>query len=230
MALPLGAVLRSNELFGQTVELPVCLDQLSVDEFKPLCHGLKMGGRRSDRARRNRNGRRPQSLQNLRRIEAPNAVLLQQALKRFLPDTDRFVRYRHQPPQIEKPVRRNVIGQLQHLRIVTPELLADAITESIPFCALILSDPRPLSQFDHNRVERCDRTQTVRISPERVSKHLGITAVILGARRREAVSEAIELLWIDGVDTKAASIKLSTTGPCGTSIATYTSPGSAPVS
>jgi hypothetical protein len=38
----------SNEPFGQTVGLRICLDKLSVDELKPLGHSLKMGGRRSD--------------------------------------------------------------------------------------------------------------------------------------------------------------------------------------
>jgi hypothetical protein len=174
MAPPLGAVLCSNEPFGQTVEQPVCLDKLSVDQFKPLCHSLEMGGRRSDRARCNRHRRRLQSLQNLRRVEAPNAVRLQQALKRLLPDAHRLVGHRYQSPQVEKPFRRNIIRQLKHLRIVTPEQLAKTIAESVPFSTQILSNPRPLPQFDDNRIQRCDRAQAVRSGPECVGKHLGI--------------------------------------------------------
>src|SRR5215469_17301564 len=37
----------------------------------------------------------------------------------------------------------------------------------------------------------------------RSAAHLGITAVILGAGRRETIAEAIELFGIDGVDVEA---------------------------
>ena len=39
--------------------------------------------------------------------------------------------------------------------------------------------------------------------PQRIGEHLGIAAVILGAGRRETITEAIELLRIDGVDVEA---------------------------
>jgi hypothetical protein len=40
----------------------------------------------------------------------------------------------------------------------------------------------------------------VRIGPERIGENLGVAAVVLGAGGREAITEAVELLWIDGVN------------------------------
>jgi hypothetical protein len=42
------------------------------------------------------------------------------------------------------------------------------------------------------------------IGPEAVREHIGIEAVILGPRDREAVTETIELLGVDGIDIEAA--------------------------
>jgi hypothetical protein len=37
----------------------------------------------------------------------------------------------------------------------------------------------------------------VRIGPERIGENFGVAAVVLGAGGREAITEAVELLWIE---------------------------------
>src|SRR5215467_146225 len=51
--------------------------------------------------------------------------------------------------------------------------------------------------------QRAQACGSAPIGPQRIGKHLGITAVILGTGRRETITEAIELLGIDSVDVEA---------------------------
>jgi hypothetical protein len=43
----------------------------------------------------------------------------------------------------------------------------------------------------------------VGIGLQRMTEHLGIAAVVLGSRHREAIAKAVELLGIDGMNRKA---------------------------
>ena len=98
--------------------------------------------------------------------------------------------------------RRDIVGQFGRLRIVPPQLLAQAIGKT---CALLLQfvgDARPLAQLDHHWIVTCKLTEGFPIGAQRACENTGIAAVILGAGHREAVTEAVELLRIDGKDQK----------------------------
>src|SRR5215212_3557073 len=56
---------------------------------------------------------------------------------------------------------------------------------------------------ESRRIERLHRAKAARVGAQRVAQHLRIPAIILGASRREAVAEAIELLGIDRVNAEA---------------------------
>jgi hypothetical protein len=56
------------------------------------------------------------------------------------------------------------------------------------------------------------------VRSQTVGENQRITPVVLRTRHAEAVTEAIELLRIDGVDDKPRSISVSTIGPYGTSM------------
>ena len=64
----------------------------------------------------------------------------------------------------------------------------------------------------------------IRAQPGRCDS--GIAPVVLGPGDADAITQPLELLGIDRVHGKAAVQKASTTGPCGTSMATATEPGS----
>jgi hypothetical protein len=62
---------------------------------------------------------------------APNPALVWRRLDdRALAQPERLGRRRGQRPQIKKPGRRQVVGQLQDLRIVASELLAHPIGQA----------------------------------------------------------------------------------------------------
>ncbi len=86
----------------------------------------------------------------------------------------------------------------------------------------VLAQPRPLPQLDDLRVGRLQPPETVRVGPQRRGQHPRVPTVVLRARRRDTVPGLIE--WT----TKPRFIRLSTTGPRGTSIATPTAAASPP--
>jgi hypothetical protein len=57
---------------------------------------------------------------------------------------------------------------------------------------------RPLAQFDHQRIVDAQTTEGPPIAAQRGRQYLGIAAIVLGAGHREAITEAIELLRVDG--------------------------------
>src|SRR5205085_6120049 len=80
------------------------------------------------------------------------------------------------------------------LRVETPQELPNAVAEPVALLFQVLRPARPLPQFDHHRIERLQSSEAARVGAQRVAQHLRVPAVILGASRREAVPEAIELL------------------------------------
>jgi hypothetical protein len=47
-----------------------------------------------------------------------------------------------------QPRRREVVGQLLHLRVIPPELMMDTVTQPNPFRPEFLCKARPRTQFD----------------------------------------------------------------------------------
>jgi hypothetical protein len=95
--------------------------------------------------------------------------------------------------------------------------------------SIVVGDTRPFAQLHDSRINWRQGPEAVRTGPERIGENLGVAAVVLGAGGREAITEAIELLWIDGVNPEATLHQAFDDGPCGTSIATKTASGVAPV-
>src|SRR6202022_4803891 len=52
-------------------------------------------------------------------------------------------------PQIEKPIRGEVVSELEHLRVIAPELLTHAAGQTTAFLLQLVGHPRPLAQL-HN--------------------------------------------------------------------------------
>jgi hypothetical protein len=95
-----------------------------------------------------------------------------------------------------------IVGQFGHLWVISPQLLAQAVGQACPLLLQFIGDARPLAQFDHRRVVGRKLPEGLPIGAQRVSEDKGVTAVILGTRGREAITETIELLGIDGKDRK----------------------------
>jgi hypothetical protein len=122
-----------------------------------------------------------------------------------------------------------IVTEFERLRIIAPELLADAVGQPVTFLLQVLGHAGPLAQLDHDRVFDCKPAKAMPVGSQRVAEHVGVPAVVFGAGDGEAIAEAVELFRVDRIDLEVRSSRISTIGPCGTSIATAILGGSSPL-
>ena len=97
-----------------------------------------------------------------------------------------------------------IVTQFERLRIIAPELLADAVGKPVALLAQVLGHARPLAQLDHDRVFDCKPAKAMPVGSQRVAEHVGVPAVVFGAGDGEAIAEAVELFRVDRIDLEAA--------------------------
>jgi hypothetical protein len=56
-----------------------------------------------------------------------------------------FGRCRRDGPKIEKPVGCNVVGELEQLRVISPDLVMQAIAKPHPFLLQLFGQARPFA-------------------------------------------------------------------------------------
>jgi PAS domain S-box-containing protein len=137
-------------------------------------------------------------------IDPADAVPLEQPRQRRLAQARRLGRGRRHGPQRQDPLGRDVVGELQQLRIVAPELLADAVAQAHALLLQLLGQARPLAQLDHGRVAGLHGPEQVRVGAQPGGRDPGVAAVVLGAGDAEPVAQAVELLGVDRVHGEAA--------------------------
>src|SRR5581483_10661081 len=133
-ALPRRAV-ACFELGAQAVQVLLRLLDLLIDQMQTCRKAADMRAGGLCRAGRHEQRWLPQSLEHRRRIEAADAVLAQEARDRLLGDLGRTVRGWHLLPKRQEPVVGDIVGQPGGLRIIPPQLLAQAVGKT---CALLL--------------------------------------------------------------------------------------------
>src|SRR6516165_3869400 len=84
------------------------------------------------------------------RVETTYAVVLEYPCDGLLTHIGSLLWCRYCLEQIEKPVRTDVVGKLQHLWIIAPELVPEAIGETAVLNLELLVDARPFSELDDN--------------------------------------------------------------------------------
>src|SRR6516164_3389680 len=136
-------------------------------------------------------------------VETTYAVVLEYASDGFLTHIGSLLRRRYGLEQIEEPGCTNVIGKLQHLRIIAPELVPEAVGETTALNLELLVDARPFSELDDNGLSDGKLAESPHIGPEAVRQHIGVTAVVVGAGDREAIAKAVELLGVDRINVEA---------------------------
>ena len=157
------------------------------------------------RARRQLDGRGSQPSAQRRGIDPADAVLFRHSGQRHLANPLARARRRQAPPQVERPRRRDiVVNRVEELRVVAPELVPYLIRQANAFPRQVLAQTRPLTQPDDCRVGRLQPSKTVRVGTQRRGEHPRVPPVVLRARRRDAITEAVELLRVDRVDAEAA--------------------------
>ena len=202
--LPRLGLLRTGELRAKGVELPVRVLDLAVHHLQPDREGSDMRGGRLGGARRDLDGLLAQGGQGLIRADAPDPRGFQQTLNGRLMDSGRLRGRRNQRPQGQKPVRSGIVREFEQLRVIPPELLADAVAQPVPLLPQVLGHARPFAEFDRDRIGRLQRPEAMPVGAQRIRQHAAVETVVLGARDSESIPETIELFGIDRMDREAA--------------------------
>lgn len=150
-----------------------------------------MGGRCFDRAAGDDERLLAQDAQDLGRLDAANAMGFQQARDTAFARAGSLGGCRRQCPQIEEPLGGEIVTEFERLRIIAPELLADAVGEPVAFLLQVLGHAGPLAQLDHDRVFDREPAEAMPVGSQGVGEHVGIAAVVLGAGDGESIAEAI---------------------------------------
>lgn len=108
-----------------------------------------------------------------------------------------FGRRRCPGPQGQNPFGRNVIAQLEQLRVVAPELLANPVAEAHAFLLQLLGQARAFPKLDDGRVADLHRPEQVPVGAQPGRGNAGIAPVVLGTGDAEAIPQAVELLGVD---------------------------------
>jgi hypothetical protein len=201
--LPRFALPGFGQEAAQPVELAVRILELAVDHSQAFDEHANMSTCGLDRPGGDRHRWFPQSRQHVAGRDASNASAFQDSGDARLTDAHRLVRGGHKLPQIKEPFGAQVLFEFEHGGKIAPQLLAEPIAEPISLGVEIVGHARPFTQFDDQRLSKSKLAEGAPIGAQRVTKHLGVTAVVLGARWREAITEAIELLGINGIDVEA---------------------------
>src|SRR5436190_18714563 len=211
--LPRLSLLRERQARRQAVEPAVRIIELLVDEADA---GHKRGDVRTDcfgGSIGDRDRLRAQHAEHVGGVEAANAMALDDFGNARLARASCFVRRRHELPQIEEPLGAEIVLEFEHGRKVAPQLLAHAIGEAGALGHQVLGNARPFPELDDNGIGDGQQAEAARVGAQGRGQHLGIATVVLAARRREAVAEAVELLGVDGVDVEAALEQRLDDGP-----------------
>src|SRR6266446_971838 len=161
-----------------------------------------MIARRLDHPGRDRQRLLSKDPQNLGSLPTAQAVRFDKPLDGGLTQPDRLRRCRCLVPQIEKPIGGEVVRELEHLRVIAPELLTHPAGQTSALLLQIVDHPRPLAQLHNHWLVIRQTSKGVPIGAQAVGQHVSVAPVIFGAGHGEAVAEPVELLRIDPIDAK----------------------------
>ena len=136
-------------------------------------------------------------------VDPADAVCLEDLGDGCLAAAARRLGRRYLVPEGEEAVGGDVVAEVEGLRVVAPELLADAVGQAHALLAEVLGHARPFPELDDDRVACLQSTEAMAIGAQGAGEHMGVAAVVLGAGDGEAVAEAVELLGVDGMDGEA---------------------------
>src|SRR5215831_3220662 len=121
-----------------------------------------------------------QQHQHLGRGDPPDAMSLPNALDGAFPQTTGCGRGRRRGPQLEKPVGSEIVADRERLRVIPPELFADAVGEPVALLLQVLAHSRPLAQLDDGRILGRQLPEAVSVGAQAVAEDMSIAAVVLG--------------------------------------------------
>jgi hypothetical protein len=149
------------------------------------------------------------------RVQAADAVSLEELLDGTPLETNRL-RAGDALDELPEPglIRRR--RELKEVRRTTVDLVPEAVGQAVHLVAHVLVDPGELADLDDQGVVGVDAPEAVPVVAQSVGQDVGIEPVILGPSHGVAVTEAVELLRIDGMDVKPSLEKRLHEGAPGT--------------
>src|SRR6516162_4517521 len=101
-------------------------------------------------------------------VKTTYTVVLEYACDGLLTHIDSLLRRRYGLEQIEEPGCTDVVSKPQHLRIIAPELVPEAVGETTALNFELLVDARPFSELDYNGLSDGKLAERPHIGPEAV--------------------------------------------------------------
>ena len=177
--LPRCRLLAGGELPEQVRERAVRTPELLVEQAEPLGEEPDMRGGGVDDARGRGHRIGTQGGEHPVGLEAPQAVFFQQLGDRGRADSPRGVGSGGEFPEGQGPVGGQVGPEFEELRVVAPELLADAVGKAGALLGEVVRHAGPLAQLGDRGVEGAELAQAVRVGADGVSEDAGVAAVVL---------------------------------------------------
>src|SRR5215472_8259271 len=177
---------------------------LSVDQLESCRHDANMCTRGLGGTGGHGKRLLAQDLRRLCRCDPPDAVRFENAVDTTFADAGGLGRCWHRSPQFEEPIGAEIVADFERLRVIPPELLAHPVGEPVALLLQIFSHPRPLTQRNDDSILGCQMPKAVPVGAQGITEHMGVATVVLGTSNSEAVTKAVELLWVNRIDQKAA--------------------------
>ena len=221
--------MEAGQGLGRAVHLLVSLGQLPAHESEPFGDASDVSDGGLGGSRRDRDRRLAQPAEHLSGVKASHAMALQQAGDRILADAAGLGGRGSELPQFEEPCLGEIAFHGQNLRVVAPELLTHAVHQPGPLDGEIVGDAGPFPELDHFGIDRIEAPEVAAVGPQRIGEHAGVGDGRPWRRAGENRSrKRSSCLGLRECTTKPCSIRASTTGPCGTSMATPMTSAAAP--
>ena len=136
--------------------------------------------------------------------EASNAMLLEDSCELILLEPTSLVGGRCLEQQSPQPGFIGCRTELEQLGEESMQLSTELIGETAEVFAEAEIDTAELSESNHQRVVELEEAEVMPVGAKGVGTDEGVEPVVFGARHAVPVSEAVELLGIDGEDIESA--------------------------
>ena len=206
--LPRFGLRSCGQLVDKSIEATGDLFQLAVDQPDALGDRSDVSLRGLRRSSRDRQRGATEDATDLTRIYPTDPIGAEYAgellVSQSVSQSGRVSRRWGQRPDIQEPVGSRIFPKIKSLRIVAPELLTNAIGQTVALFLELFGHARPLAQLDNCRIKRLQAPEAMTVGAQRGGQHQSVTPIVLGACGREPVAEAIELLGVDRINPDPA--------------------------